>query len=128
MYPEGYRYTKEHEWLKVEGEIVTVGITHHAQDQLGDIVYVELPDVGSEFDKGDEFGSVESVKAVAEVFMPISGEVVEVNEDLEDSPEQVNSAPHDAGWILKLKMSDASELDELMDAAAYEAFVAAESE
>ncbi len=128
MYPEGYRYTKEHEWLKVEGEIVTVGITHHAQDQLGDIVYVELPDVGSEFDKGDEFGSVESVKAVAEVFMPISGEVVEVNEDLEDSPEQVNSAPHDAGWILKLKMSDASELGELMDAGAYEAFVAAESE
>ena len=128
MYPDNYKYSKEHEWVNVEGDVATIGITHHAQDQLGDIVYVELPEVDAEFAAGDEFGSVESVKAVAEVFMPISGTVTEVNESLEDSPETVNQNPHDDGWILKMKISDASELDDLMDKAAYEAFVAAESE
>lgn len=128
MYPDNYKYSKEHEWVNIEGDVATIGITHHAQDQLGDIVYVELPEVDAEFAAGDEFGSVESVKAVAEVFMPISGTVTEVNESLEDSPETVNQNPHDDGWILKMKISDASELDDLMDKAAYEAFVAAESE
>jgi len=128
MYPDAYRYSKEHEWLAVDGDTVTVGITHHAQDQLGDIVYVDLPEVGSEFEAGDEFGSVESVKAVAEVYMPVSGEVLEVNEGLEDNPELVNSSPHEDGWILKLKMSDTSQLDEMMDAGAYATFVKQETE
>lgn len=127
MYSEKYHYTKEHEWLLVEGDQVTVGITHHAQDQLGDIVYVELPEVGESFDQGDEFGSVESVKAVAEVFMPVSGEISAVNENLEDAPESVNQSPHDDGWLIKVTLSDASQLEGLMNHEAYENFVAQES-
>ena len=127
MYPENYRYSSEHEWVDVQDNIATIGITHHAQEQLGDIVYVELPEVDSEYGSGDEFGSVESVKAVAEVFMPISGKVVEVNDALEDSPETVNQAPHQDGWLIKLEIGNTSELDGLMDRAAYEEFVAQES-
>ena len=127
MYPDNYLYTREHEWLDVEDQVATVGITDHAQDQLGDIVYVDLPEVGSEFGNGDEFGSVESVKAVAEVFAPVSGEVVEVNEALEDEPELVNKSPHEAGWLIKVKISDKSELDDLMDPNAYEEYVAQEA-
>lgn len=127
MYPENYRYTKEHEWLKIEGKIATVGITHHAQSQLGDIVYVDLPSVDDEFDAGDEFGSVESVKAVAEVFMPVSGAVTEVNENLEDSPELLNSDPHDGGWLLKIELKDSNELNDLMNATEYASFVDSEN-
>jgi len=127
MYPSKYQYTKEHEWLLVKGDQATIGITHHAQDQLGDIVYVELPEVGETFAAGDEFGSVESVKAVAEIFMPIDGEILETNADLEDSPDLVNQNPHDGGWLVKIRISDPSQLKGLMDASAYEAFVAEES-
>ena len=127
MYSNDYRYTKEHEWLKIEGNTATIGITHHAQDQLGDIVYVDLPEVDDEFAAGDEFGSVESVKAVAEVFMPVSGKVTEINESLEDSPELLNSEPHGDGWLLKIEMSDMSQTEGLMDAEAYTKFVEAES-
>ena len=126
MYPDSYKYSKEHEWVSVDGDIATIGITNHAQDALGDVVYVELPEVGDAFGKEDEFGTVESVKAVSELYMPISGEVVEINESLEDEPEQVNSDPHGSAWMIKIRMSNASELDELMDAAAYEAFVSEE--
>ncbi len=127
MYPDSYLYTKEHEWVDVEDGVATVGITDYAQEQLGDIVYVELPEVGSELGAGDEFGSVESVKAVAEVFMPIAGEVVAVNEDLEDSPELVNKKAHDEGWVIKIKVADPSELDDLMDQEQYEEWVEQES-
>lgn len=127
MYPDNLYYTKEHEWLNVDGDEATVGITHHAQDQLGDIVYVELPEEGDTFNEGDEFGSVESVKAVAEVFMPINAEVLENNAKLEDSPELVNHDPHGEGWLIRIKIQDASQLDDLMDHRAYQAFVEEES-
>ncbi|CAM2067852.1 glycine cleavage system protein GcvH [Sulfidibacter corallicola] len=127
MYSGKNLYSKEHEWLSVDGDTALIGITHHAQDQLGDIVYVDLPDVDSEFEIGEEFGSVESVKAVAEVFMPIGGTIVEVNEDLEDSPEAVNKDPHGKGWLIKIKIADQSELEKLLSAEAYEAFVKEES-
>ena len=127
MYPDQYLFSKEHEWVSVDGNVATVGITHHAQDQLGDIVYVELPEVGSEYSKSEEFGSVESVKAVAEVFMPLSGEVLEVNDLLEETPELVNTNPHDEGWIMKIRLTDKGELKELMSAADYQTFVEQES-
>ncbi|MCB1043368.1 MAG: glycine cleavage system protein GcvH [Acidobacteria bacterium] len=127
MYPSEYRYTKDHEWVKVEGDFAMIGITDHAQHQLGDIVFVELPEDGSTFSAGDEFGTVESVKAVAEVYMPITGEVTEINEDLEERPELVNERPHDDGWLIRVRITDPSELDELMDAEAYESFVEEES-
>ena len=127
MYPDHYLYTKEHEWLDIEDDVAIVGVTEHAQDQLGDIVYVELPEVGSDFSAGDEFGSVESVKAVAEVYMPVSGEIIEVNEALEDKPELVNSSPHDKGWIIKVRMTDPSELEDLMDGPSYEEYVEEET-
>ncbi len=118
-FPTDLKYAETHEWVKVEGDIAIVGITDHAQDQLGEIVFVELPEVGDTFSKGDEFGSVESVKAVSEMYIPISGEVVEINETLEDAPELVNESCYDNGWIIKLKPADVSELDTLMDKAAY---------
>ena len=124
MYPENYKYSKEHEWVSVEGDVATIGITSHAQDQLGDVVYVELPEVGDTFAAHDEFGTVESVKAVSELYTPVSGEVIGVNEVLEDAPELVNEDPHSDGWIVKMRMSNASELDELMNAAEYGEFVA----
>ena len=117
--PEDVRYTKDHEWARKNGDNVTIGITDFAQDQLGDIVFVELPETGDSFGAGDEFGTVESVKAVSELYMPLAGEVVAVNTDLEDAPELVNNAPYDKGWMLEVKPSDPGELDQLMDRAAY---------
>jgi glycine cleavage system H protein len=118
-FPEDVRYTDDHEWAKLDGDIATIGISDYAQDQLGDIVFVELPETGSSFDKGEEFGTVESVKAVSELYMPLGGEVVEINPDLEDAPEQVNSDPYGGGWMLKVKMADPAEFDALMDKDAY---------
>ena len=117
--PEDVRYTKDHEWARKNGNNVTIGITDFAQDQLGDIVFVELPEAGDSFAAGDEFGTVESVKAVSELYMPLAGEVVAFNADLEDAPELVNNAPYDKGWMLEVKPSDPGELDQLMDRAAY---------
>ncbi|MEE2960488.1 MAG: glycine cleavage system protein GcvH [Myxococcota bacterium] len=119
MIQEELKYTKDHEWLRQEGELVTVGITHHAQEQLGDVVFVELPEVGSAFQVGDTFGTVESVKAVSDLYSPISGEVVEVNAQLEDTPELINSEPYVGGWMLKLKIGNVDEMTTLMDANAY---------
>ena len=118
-FPEDVRYSSDHEWAKAEGDKVKIGITDYAQDQLGDIVYVELPEVGATFAKGDEFGTVESVKAVSEIYMPIGGEILAVNTALEDSSEVVNSDPYSEGWMIEVKPSDPSELDSLMDKKAY---------
>ncbi|MDK6863955.1 MULTISPECIES: glycine cleavage system protein GcvH [Nosocomiicoccus] len=118
--PNNLKYSEDHEWVKVDGDTVTIGITEFAQSELGDIVFVELPEEGDEIAKGDDFGSVESVKTVSELYAPVSGEVLEVNEELEDSPELVNESPYEEAWMLKVKLRDASELDELMDAAAYD--------
>lgn len=126
MYPEDLKYTKDHEWVRVEGDLGTVGITDHAQKELGDIVYVELPKPGARVEKGRTFGSVESVKAVSDVYAPVSGEVVEVNEELANRPEKINADPHGEAWIAKIRLSAPAELDELMPAAAYEAYVSAE--
>jgi glycine cleavage system H protein len=115
----GLLYTKEDEWIKVDGDEATIGVSDHAQDALSDIVYLELPDVGESFGMGDTFGVVESVKAAADLYMPVSGEVTAVNEDLIDTPELVNSDPYGAAWMVKIKLSDASELDDLMDADVY---------
>ena len=121
--PGELKYTKDHEWVKVEGETLVVGITEHAQDQLGDVVFVELPEVGSSFEAGDTFGTVESVKAVSDLYAPVSGEVVEVNTALEDSPDSVNSGPYEAGWMIKVKASDSAQVDALLDADAYGALL-----
>lgn len=120
--PADLLYTSDDEWVRIEGEQGTVGITDYAQDALSDIVYVELPDAGESMAAGEVFGVVESVKAAADLFMPISGQIVEVNEDLPDMPEILNSDPYDDGWLVKLKVSDANELEGLMDASAYAAF------
>jgi glycine cleavage system H protein len=117
-------YTEEHEWIRVEGDTATIGISDYAQSQLGDVVFIELPDVGKALAKGDEAAVVESVKAASEVYAGVSGEVVEVNEALADEPGKVNSAPTGDGWFFKLKLADAGELDELMDEAAYKDLVA----
>ena len=126
--PSELRYTKEHEWAKVtdDGSVI-VGITAHAQDALGDVVFVELPEVGESFGAEDKFGVVESVKTVSDLYAPCGGEVLEVNTSLEDAPETVNSDPYGDGWIIRIKLADASELDGLMTADAYDAFVAEET-
>ncbi|MEO9971382.1 MAG: glycine cleavage system protein GcvH [Hyphomonadaceae bacterium] len=116
------KFTEDHEWVAVEGDIATVGITKYAADALGDVVFVEVPDVGASFAKGDDMAVVESVKAASDVYAPISGEVTEANGALADAPETVNEAPEAAGWFAKLKLANASELDGLMDAAAYKTF------
>ena len=116
------KYTEDHEWLKTEGDIATVGITVHAQDALGDVVFVELPEVGTTFAQKDTAGVVESVKAAADVYMPVSGEITEVNEALRDDPSLANSDPLGAGWFFKVKLSDASQLDALMDETSYTSF------
>ncbi len=121
--PEGLYYSKDHEWLKVEGETGTVGITDHAQHSLGDVVYVELPKKGETFAAHDTFGSVESVKAVSELFLPIAGEVTEVNETLADEPEKVNTDPYGDGWMLRVKLSNRGEVDSLLSAAEYEDYI-----
>lgn len=124
--PENLHYSKDHEWVRVEGDTAVIGITDHAQEQLGDVVYVELPKVGEEFAPHQSFGSVESVKAVSEIFTPISGEVAEVNESLNDEPEKVNKDPYNDGWMIKLKMKNRGDVDSLLTAAEYEDFTKAE--
>ena len=123
MYPSHYFYTKDHEWVEVKGETATVGITDYAQKHLGDVVYVELPALGTRLAAHQTIGTIESVKAVSEVFSPVSGEVIETNGDLNGSPESVNQDPHGKGWILRLKFAAKSDLDALMSAAAYEKFI-----
>ncbi|MBI9085853.1 MAG: glycine cleavage system protein GcvH [Desulfobacterales bacterium] len=117
--PEDVRYAEDHEWVKSEGETAKIGISDYAQDQLGDVVFVELPQVGDALEKGTEFGTVESVKAVSELFMPVGGEIVAVNTALEEAPEQVNTDPHGQGWMIEIKPGDPAEIDALMDKAAY---------
>ena len=118
-FPEDVRYAESHEWVNAAGETAKIGITDYAQDQLGDIVFVELPDVGESFEKGSEFGTVESVKAVSELYMPVSGEIVAINEGLEDAPELINNTPFSDGWMIEVKLEDSSEVDNLMDKDAY---------
>jgi glycine cleavage system H protein len=125
--PEGLYYSKDHEWLRVEGETGTVGITDHAQHALGDVVYVELPKVGEKFGAHDVFGSVESVKAVSEMYFPVAGEVTEVNESLNDEPEKVNTDPYGDGWMVRMRISKPGEVDGLLSPAEYEDFIKAES-
>ena len=127
MTPEDNRYAKSHEYVHVEGEIGTIGITEYAQKELGDVVFVELPQVGSQLEAGDELGSIESVKAVSELFSPVSGEVIEVNEALADKPDLVNTDPWGDGWMVKIKLTQPEEADELMTAEEYEEFVEKEA-
>lgn len=126
--PEELQYTKEHEWLSIEGDVATIGITDFAQQELGDVVYVELPDEGETFKEGESFGSVESVKAVSEIYMPLSGTVTEVNEVLADSPEEVNNSPYGDGWMIRIKIADESRIDLLLSSDEYITYVEEESE
>lgn len=128
MYPADYRYTKDHEWIKVNGSIGTIGITDYAQHELGDVVFVELPKVGVRIRAGESFGSVESVKAVSDIFSPVSGEVSEINSTLADAPEKINQDPHGAAWLIRVKLADPQEADSLMDAKTYEAYVAGKAQ
>jgi|SRR6056297_2976770 len=123
--PENLKYTKDHEWIKVDGDTVTVGITDYAQGELGDIVFVEIETEGENLEKEEVFGTVEAVKTVSDIFMPVSGEVVEVNPKLEDSPEIVNKDPYGEGWLIKVKLSDKSEIDDLLDASKYKEIIEA---
>jgi len=127
-FPEDLKFSKEHEWVLVEGAVVTIGITDYAQEQLGDIVFVELPAIGDKVSKDDAFGVVESVKAVSDVYAPVSGKVLEVNDDLPENPEMLNEDPYGDGWMIKVEMSDPEEIDDLMTAAEYEEYVAEEKE
>ena len=124
-YPANYRYTKEHEWVNDKDGVATIGITDYAQSELGDVVFVELPEVGKKLEKGKSFGNVESVKAVSEIYAPASGEVLEANAELHNKPESINTDPHGAAWLVKIKLTDPAELSGLMDGAAYEAYIAA---
>jgi glycine cleavage system H protein len=122
MYPSEFRYTREHEWVKIEDDVCVLGITEFAQKELGEVVYVELPEAGQMFDAGAELGTIESVKAVAEVYTPVAGEILEINQSLTDDPQLLNEDPHGDGWLCKTKYSSSSDFDELMDAEAYEAY------
>lgn len=124
-FPDNLKYTKDHEWVLVNGDVATVGITDFAQGELGDVVFVEIETEGENLSSGDTFGTVEAVKTVSDLYMPLSGEVVEVNGDLEGSPESVNSDPYGSGWMIKIKLSDTSELDALMDSSTYTAMIGA---
>jgi glycine cleavage system H protein len=126
MYPENFRYTKEHEWVLVEGDTGTIGITDHAQEELGDIVYVDLPKVGTHLEQGKSLGSVASVKAVSDVYCPVSGEVTEINVTLAHAPESLNTDPHGAAWLIKVRLSKPDEAAGLMTAADYQAYIGAE--
>lgn len=122
-YPDDYKYSSDHEWISVDGEKGTVGITYHAQDELGDVVFVELPSAGDRLDRGQAFGTIESVKAVSDLYAPVSGEVLEVNEELVDRPEVINEDPHSAAWMVRVKIEDPSQLDDLMSAADYQGHI-----
>ena len=126
-YPQDYRYTKEHEWVHLAGETATVGITFHAQEELGDIVYVDLPKTGNKVEKGKSFGSVESVKAVSDIYAPVSGEVIEVNEGLATAPEKLNEDPHKAAWLIKVRVGGSADFKNLLSAADYESYIGAEA-
>jgi glycine cleavage system H protein len=126
--PEDLHYSKDHEWLRVEGDVAVMGITDYAQNSLGDVVYVELPKPGEKFEAHESFGSVESVKAVSEIFTPVSGEVVEVNESLADEPEKVNNDPYGEAWMIRIRMSNPGEVDSLLSAIEYEEFTSGETE
>lgn len=126
-YPDDRFYSKSHEWIRVDGDVATIGITDHAQHELGDVVFVELPDTGEIFDEGQEFGTIESVKAVSEVFLPVAGEILEVNKTLADEPNAVNEDPHGDGWLVKVKVTSDGAAAGLMNAAAYEKFVEEEA-
>ncbi len=123
-YPDDCKYSPEHEWLRVEGPDGVLGITDFAQDQLGDVVFVELPEIGDSFDAGEEIGTIESVKAVAEVYTPVAGEIIEINEALAEAPELLNQDPHGEGWLVKIRLSSPSDLEQLMAADEYESFLA----
>jgi glycine cleavage system H protein len=122
-YPTQYRYTKDHEWISAKGDTATIGITDYAQHELGDVVFVELPAAGTKITAGKTFGSVESVKAVSEIYAPASGEVIEANGELHNKPETINTDPHGAGWLIKVKLGNPADINSLMDAAAYQAYV-----
>ena len=126
MYPDNFRYTKEHEWVLVTGDTATIGITDHAQEELGDIVYVDLPKPGAKLEQGKSLGSVESVKAVSDVYSPVSGEVIEANSVLAESPEKLNEDPHGGAWLVKVKLSNPAEAQNLMTAADYQSYIGAE--
>lgn len=121
--PTEIKYTKEHEWISLDGEVAMIGITDHAQNQLGDIVFVELPDVDSEINQNDTFGVIEAVKTVADLFAPVKGLIIELNSSLEDSPDLINSDPYGAGWIIKVKVSNSNQYDDLMSSDEYEEFI-----
>ena len=122
-FPENLKYTKDHEWVSIDSDIATVGVTEFAQSELGDIVFVELDTEGDTMDQNEVFGTIEAVKTVSDLFMPLSGEITEVNSGLEDAPESVNESPYENGWMIKIKLSDTSELDGLLDVAAYKALI-----
>ncbi len=126
MYPENFRYTKEHEWVRVDGNTGTIGITDHAQQELGDIVFVDLPKTGTRVEQGGPLGSVESVKAVSDVYAPVSGEVIEINQALTTAPEKLNADPHGEAWLVKIRLSAVAELKKLLTAADYQAYIGAE--
>ena len=125
-YPENYRYTKQHQWVRLEGDVATIGITFFAQERLGDIVYIDLPKPGTRLETGKTLGSVESVKAVSDIYSPLSGEVTEVNEILADTPEKLNEDPHGAAWLVKVKLADPAQVQNLMTAAEYQSYIGAE--
>jgi glycine cleavage system H protein len=123
-YPANYRYTYQHEWVQVKGDVATVGITDYAQHELGDVVFVELPKPGTTVTAGKSFGTVESVKAVSDIYSPVNGEVTEANSDLQNTPEKINSDPHGTAWLIKVRLANPTEVNSLMDAKAYDAFIA----
>ncbi len=127
MYPSDRLYSKEHEWIQIDGDVCTLGITHFAQDELGEVVFVELPEAGQDYDAGEEIGTIESVKAVAELYTPVAGQIVEVNEKLESEPEVANSDPHGAGWLVKMKLASDGPPEGLMSAEEYQAFTEGEA-
>lgn len=126
IYPKNFRYTREHEWVRVDGNTVTIGITDHAQQELGDIVFVDLPKTGTRVEQGGTLGSVESVKAVSDVYAPVSGEVIEINQALATAPEKLNADPHGEAWLVKMRLSATKELERLLTAADYQAYIGAE--
>ena len=128
VFPEELKYTDQHEWTRIESDSATIGITDYAQQSLGDIVYVELPEIGTEVKKGEEFGAIESVKAASDTYSPLTGEVTEINEDLQEHPEYINQSPYDKGWIIKIKIKDSSEINDLMNSRQYQEYIKSETE